>query len=520
MTAVDAADTLPIPRLMARAAARFPDRPALVCDGSRVTWQAFDARCRRVANALISLGIGRGDRVCILSRNSIPMVEVYAGTLYAGACAALLPTMASPDALARMAADAAPKALFVDGGLADLGQPLAAGLRTLAPGGCVAVGFEAPGWVAYETLLAHAAETDPAVVADPADPFNIIYSSGTTGIPKGIVHDHAMRSFQLGRMAAFEVDETSVVALSTPLYSNTTLVGLIPALATGACTVIMPKFDVAGFLDLCQRERVTHTMLVPVQYQRIMAHPDFDAYDLSSMRVKWSTSAPLRAAVKRDIVARFPGKMIEIYGLTEGGPVAVLSATEFPDKLESVGRAGEGVELKVIDDDGNELPQGAVGEVVGRSGGMMAGYHNRPDLTAEVHWRDRDGRLFYRSGDMGRFDEDGFLYLSDRKKDVIISGGLNIYADDLERVLLAVDGVVDAAVIGVPSDAWGETPLGLVVLAEGGGGDAGAILAAANARLGKSQRLSAVEVRDSLPRSPIGKILKRDLRAPYWRDQS
>jgi len=257
-------------------------------------------------------------------------------------------------------------------------------------------------------------------------------------------------------------------------------------------------------------------MLVPVQYQRIMAHPDFDSYDLGSMQVKWSTSAPLRVAVKRDVAARFPGKMAEVYSMTEGGPTTVLSVTEFPDKLDSVGRPGEGIIMKLIDDDGNEVAPGEIGEIIGHSGSMMIGYHNRPDLTDQITWRDAEGRMYIRSGDMGRFDEDGFLYLSDRKKDMIISGGLNIYADDLERVLLGLDGVVDAAVIAIPSEAWGETPLGLVVLAEGCEAKVEDLRDAANDALGKSQRLAAVEVRDSLPRSPIGKILKRELRAPYW----
>ncbi len=335
-------------------------------------------------------------------------------------------------------------------------------------------------------------------------------------MPKGIVHDHAMRDAQIERLQRLGIDETAVSVLSTPLYSNTTLVTLIPTLAVGGWCVLMAKFDVEGYLNLCARERATHTMLVPVQYQRIMAHPKFDEFDLLSMQLKLSTSAPLRASLKRDIAARFPGGMIEVYGLTEGGGNTILSVTEFPDKLDSVGRPGQGVDIRIIDEDGHEVPQGQVGEIVGHSPTMMRGYYGRADLTDAAQWRAPDGRFFFRSGDMGRFDEDGFLFLSDRKKDMIISGGLNIYADDLERVLLAHEAIDDAAVIAVPSEEWGETPLGLVVLKAGAGADPEEVRAWANARLGKSQRLGAVEVRESLPRSPIGKILKRELRAPYW----
>jgi acyl-CoA synthetase (AMP-forming)/AMP-acid ligase II len=256
-------------------------------------------------------------------------------------------------------------------------------------------------------------------------------------------------------------------------------------------------------------------MLVPVQYKRIMELPEFDQFDLSSMKAKFSTSAPLRADIKHDVLKRFPGGLTEYYGLTEGGGVTVLSAHEHPDKLHTVGQPGPGVELRLIDETGKEVAPGAVGEICGRSGAMMAGYYGRDDLTEATLWRDERGRIFFRSGDMGSFDKDGFLVLSDRKKDMIISGGLNIYANDLELVLLADPDVTDAAVVGVPSEEWGETPLGFVVLRPGARRAAADILADANAKLGKSQRLSNLVIREALPRSDIGKILKRELRLEY-----
>jgi acyl-CoA synthetase (AMP-forming)/AMP-acid ligase II len=215
-------------------------------------------------------------------------------------------------------------------------------------------------------------------------------------------------------------------------------------------------------------------------------------------------------------LARFPGKLIEYYGLTEGGGVTVLIADDNPTKLHTVGQLAPGNDIRLIDGSGHEVPQGKVGEICGRGPTMMAGYYGRDDLTAEYIWRDVQGHVYFRSGDMGSFDQDGFLVLSDRKKDMIISGGLNIYANDLELVLLQDADVMDAAVIGVPSEAWGETPLGLVTLRHGTTRTVNDILIQANATLGKSQRLSAVEKRESMPRSTIGKILKKELRAPYW----
>lgn len=509
----EAAPTETVVDMIRRAARQSPDKEALVCGDTRLTWAAFDDRVNRVANALLDRGLSKGDRIAVLGANSVPYAELFIGALRAGLCIVPLATMASSEALERMVADCGAKAFALADGYRDLAAPFIDCLAMPK----IAIGFDAPGFESYEAMLATASDTDPMIPLSLTDPVNLIYSSGTTGTPKGILHDHRMRAAQMDRVHANGYDAPDArTLLSTPLYSNTTIVAFLPTLVGGGTAVLMEKFDARGYLELVERERITHTMLVPVQYKRIMDVPDFDSFDLSSMRVKFSTSAPLRADVKKDVLARFPGKLTEYYGLTEGGGVTVLAAHEFPDKLHTVGKPVPKCEIVLIDDTGTPVTPGAVGEICGRSPTMMAGYFGRDDLTADYIWRDEAGKVYFRSGDMGRFDEDGFLILSDRKKDMIISGGLNIYADDLERALLADPDVTDAAVIGVPSEQWGETPLGLVVRRDGAARDASAICADVNARLGKSQRLSAVELRDVLPRSPIGKILKRELRAPYW----
>ena len=208
--------------------------------------------------------------------------------------------------------------------------------------------------------------------------------------------------------------------------------------------------------------------------------------------------------------------LVEYYGLTEGGGVTVLAAHEFPEKLHTVGQPAPGVSLKFIDEDDIEVSPAAGGEICGRSPAMMTGYFGREDLTEQTLWHDSNGDVYFRSGDMGHMDNEGFVHLADRKKDMIISGGLNIYANDLELALLADSDVEDVAVIGVPSEQWGETPLGLVVLHDNCERSLDEILSTANAALGKSQRLSGLEARSELPRSSIGKILKRELRKPYW----
>jgi acyl-CoA synthetase (AMP-forming)/AMP-acid ligase II len=245
-----------------------------------------------------------------------------------------------------------------------------------------------------------------------------------------------------------------------------------------------------------------------------MALPDFDRFDLSSYRLKTCTSAPFSATLKADVLRRWPGPLVDMYGMTEGGGSCVLLAHEFPHKLHTVGKPADGHDIRLIGEDGREVARGEVGEVVGRSDTMMTGYRGQDAKTREAEWYDADGNRFIRHGDVGRFDEDGFLVLMDRAKDMIISGGFNIYPSDLEAELVRQPGVAEAAVVGVPSNQWGETPVAFVVLRDAAA-DVAAILADANSRLGRTQRIAAIQAVEELPRSQIGKVLKRELRERF-----
>ncbi|MSP77314.1 MAG: 4-coumarate--CoA ligase [Rhodospirillaceae bacterium] len=509
-------DFASLPHMIARHAAQWPDRVVVKCDGDTRTWSAFDKRLNRIARRLGDLGLRRGDKIAILAANSIEYLETFMGGLRAGVCVVPLSTMAAADALEKMVDDCDAKMLFVSERYRPLVEPYEEHLGKLLKGGRIAYDFARPGWQGFEAWLAEASDAPFDEAIAPLDDFNIIYSSGTTGLPKGILHSHALRSQLWVKWVGFDFSPESVSLVSTPLYSNTTLVALIATLGVGGTAVLMRRFDIVKFLELAQAERVTHAMLVPVQYQRILAHPDFGKYDLSAFKCKLSTSAPLRAQIKADCLARWPGRLIEIYGLTEGGGSCMLEANLFPDKLHTVGKPSEGVELKFLDEQGGEIAAGEVGEIAGRAPMMMKGYYKQAEKTRELFWYDRSGRLFFKSGDMGKLDEDGFVVLLDRKKDMIISGGFNVYAADIEVLLLKHPEVIDVAVIGVPSEQWGESPMALCVRRPGSKATAEGIREWANGQLSKTQRLTAVEFRDSLPRSTIGKIMKRELRAPYW----
>jgi long-chain acyl-CoA synthetase len=507
--AVDAFDTLA--QCIRRHAAQQPRQAALVQGTQTLDYAGLDALMDRVAVGLQRSGVGPGDTIAICATMSVSYVAIFLGALRAGVAVAPLAPGSGANSLGRMLRDAQARMVFVDAdGAAALG-PTASDAAVRMPIAAVEADLPVPlkAWLGAPGL----APRDVAVAPDWA--FNIIYSSGTTGEPKGIVQSHGMRWSHVCRGAAYGYGPGTATIVSTPLYSNTTLVVFCPTLALGGTAVLMPRFEVLGFLELAQTHRATHAMLVPVQYQRLMAHPQFDQFDLSAFKVKFSTSAPFGAALKADVLRRWPGALVEFYGMTEGGGTCILEARLHPDKLHTVGRPAQGHDIRLIDDDGVQVGPGQSGEVVGHSVGMMTAYHGQPEKTREAEWFDPSGKRFIRTGDIGRFDDDGFLILLDRKKDMVISGGFNVYPSDLEAVLRQHPAVADVAVVGVPSERWGETPVAFVVLRDGEPLAPADLLQWTNAQLGKTQRLGDLRLTDELPRSAIGKILKRELRACY-----
>ncbi|MDO9486827.1 MAG: class I adenylate-forming enzyme family protein, partial [Sphingomonadaceae bacterium] len=410
-------------RIRAHAAAR-PDSDALLQDGERLSYAELDALMDRIAASLQRDGVAPQQSIAICASTSIDYAALFLGALRAGVAVAPIAPSSTPEQIVGMVADSGAKRFFLD-------AEVEAALRGVPHD----VSVPRTAFEAFDAWLEPDGAVPAPVAIQPDWPFNIIYSSGTTGTPKGIVQSHGMRFQHVNRGEASGYGADAVTLLSTPLYSNTTLVSFFPTLALGGAVVLMKKFDARRYLELAQAHRVTHTMLVPVQYSRMMALAEFDQADLSSFRVKFCTSAPFGAALKAEILRRWPGGLIEFFGMTEGGGSCALVAHEHPDKLHTVGRPIPGHDIRLIDEEGREVPVGEIGEIVGASAATMNGYHNQPGKTAEATWVSPEERRYIRTGDVGRFDADGFLTLMDRKKDMIISGGFNIYPSDLEAVV-------------------------------------------------------------------------------------
>ncbi|HZJ26836.1 MAG TPA: long-chain-fatty-acid--CoA ligase [Acidimicrobiia bacterium] len=507
-------------RLLLPAIENYADKTACIDQGYEGTFAQHGDRTLRLCRALQSeLGVGRGDRFAVMATNSHQYLELYhAAFLGAGVINPLNLRLAGKE-LEYIVRDSGTEVVFVDAFFAEhLARAMDAADGPSPIRHTVLIGDgDAPHDIRYEDLLG---AVDPVVPDEPEedDLVVLMYTGGTTGLPKGVVLDHRAEMLNLYHVAmALKFDPSSVFLHQTPMFHAASMGGILGIPGSGGSSVFMPLFDPAGAMTLIEGYGVTQTVMVPTMIGMLVDHPEFSAERLASLEVLTYGASPMPAALIDRMQELYPTLDIsQGYGMTESS--AVLTFLDADDhrtggpRLRSAGRPVSGVVLSIRDDHDNELARGRTGEVCARGGNFMREYWNQPDATADAF---RNG--WYHTGDAGYLDENGYLFLVDRVKDMIVTGGENVYSAEVESAISKHPAVEQVAVIGIPHDTWGEQVHAIVVLRQGETATAEHLQAFARDHIAGYKTPKSIEFRDEpLPLSGAMKVLKRDLRAPYW----
>ncbi len=487
-----------------------PDKTALICGDRSLTYAQLNARARRVANALSTLGVKAGDRVAVMTYNSIEALEIAGGLSKLSAIGVLLNYRLREHEVAYIINDCQAKVAIGGAGLADVVNKARAEVTGQVTS--IAVGTDVPqGFLSYEELVAHASEEVPQTEGGLGSVMS--YTSGTTGKPKGAYRPAGVAPDSvLGIVQAFGLSEADVHLLAGPYYHSAPNFFVSVNMLMGATIVVQPKYDPVEALQLIERHKISTTFMAPTLLQRLCDVPEdvFARYDGSSLRTIILGGAPCPYALKVRAVERFGEHIWEFYGATETGFVAILRPEDQLRKPGSCGQVGPGQEIRLLDAVGNEVPDGVAGEMYARNA-SLAQYFNKPEATERSK---RDG--FFSVGDIAYRDAEGYYYICDRKIDMIISGGVNIYPAEIEAVLTAHPAVADVAVIGVPDPLWGESVKAVVELRKGANATAEELIAFCTERIADYKRPRSVDFVAEIPRNPTGKLLKANIRAPYW----
>lgn len=502
--------------VISKNAALYKNRTAVVCGEDRLTWQELDLKTNRVANALLGLGLTKGDKVCTFMPNSMAAFLLFWGAIKAGCVIVPLNVMLDAPTLARLTVASDGVIFFASPETMATVMDARSQIPSIAENRYYLSGGAQLGWQNLEAFIAAASDDPPAVSLNPEDTMTVIYTSGTTGTPKGIEHSHFARlNYCYGFGAGLGINRYSVAVCATPIYASGTWITMLPTMYYGGKVVLLPKFSPEAFLSAVAEEGGTHTFMVPTQYIAILQAP-LDDRSSDSLQVMVSAGQLLSPVTRQALAAKFAeSALYEVYGMTEGFFTIAIPKDRESGKDNTVGKPGFLEDIRIVGDHDKELAVGEIGEIVAYGAGMMKGYYNRPDLTSETVWLAPGGRTYLRSGDLGHVDEDGFLYVNGRKKDMIKSGGINIFAVDIEDEVMKHPAVSEVAVIGRNDPKWGETPIGIVILKDANAVASDELKAWVNQRVAKYQRLTDLIFVEDFPRATYGKIQKEALRKTY-----